>query len=238
MSVTFVATSAVAAAAGGGDLTVTPPATQTGDIMLLAVTKHDTVLTSMPAGWTLQVSSATLDLAVSGQIWWKRAVGAEAAFTFTNPGTTQTVVRLSVYRGCQKNISPINFFSGIANAASTLCTIDLTTTQPGAMVVFTNHIVANTTGFSNFFVRRTNGNPRLRERFLQNGDNIGSGANKTFLDLSDVDQALPVSGFLSAVISASTQNVALVVVLRPELAIITVTGKIGRSPSKVVLGTI
>lgn len=106
------------------------------------------------------------------------------------------------------------------------------------MLIFTNHLVANTTGFSNFFARNSINNPALMERFLKNGDKVGAGPNTTFVDLSDGIQAFPFTGLVSAVISSSQLNNAIVLTLIPELAIIMNNAKIGRSPSKVVLGTI
>lgn len=138
MAITFVAASANAAAASG-DLSVTPPTTQTDDIMILAVTSHDNVAVTLPAGWTIyQAGNNTT--AMRSTLAWKRAVGAEGAFTVTHTAGDGIVANVAVFRGCITDATVINASGLTHNASSSTCTATgITTTVAGAMILFTMH---------------------------------------------------------------------------------------------------
>jgi hypothetical protein len=233
VAIRFVNVGAVASAASG-NLSVTPPATVSGDIMVCAVTSLDTVACTFPAGWTveLQGNNGTITATVA----WKRAVGAEGAFTITHAAGGSILARVANYRGCIGSGNAVNFSSLSSNAASTQCSVVASPTDPNCMVIFTNHLNANTTGFTNHFAKNVRGNPRLMERFLRLGDTAGSGSNTIFVDLADGFQPMPFSGLLSATVSASAANYAGVVVLRSARSIVMRGGKIGKNVNKVVVG--
>lgn len=247
MPITFVSTGSVATAASG-DLTVTPPTTQAGDIMVCAGSARDGAgaIVAFPADWLAVTLGNGSNL--TGFLGIKRATGVEGSFVISHqaPNNNQIVARVALYRGVGSGVgfgiidrSGVNTIQLMQlNSASALCTVPADIPDLNCMLIFTNHVQANTTGFSNFFIRNSKGNPRLMERFLQNGDSSGSGANKTIVSLSDVNLRFPVTGLLSAVISSSQVNIAGVVALVPQGAIIMNNAKIGMSPSKVVLGTI
>jgi hypothetical protein len=138
MATTFIAASANVAAASG-DLIVTPPATQTDDIMVCAVVTHDNVAVTFPAGWTIyQAGNNTT--AMRATLAWKRCVGAEGAFTITHTAGDGIVANVAVYRGCITDATVINASSLLANASSSTCTATgITTTVAGCMVIFTMH---------------------------------------------------------------------------------------------------
>lgn len=230
----FINTSAVASATSG-NVTVTPPTTVSDDIMVCPVSNNGTSGASFPAGWTTVISVTTGS--ITATVAWKRAVGAEGSFTLTNNGGGEIVSRISNYRGCSRDAGLISF-SDSNSVTATLCSAGLESTDANCMLVFTNHTVANTTGFSNFFIRNSSSNPRLRERFLQNGDTIGSGGNKTLLDLSDGILEFPRSGLLTATLSASAANIGAVLALRPEKALIFESGKLAFYPPYVATGTL
>jgi hypothetical protein len=138
MAISFIAASADAAAASG-NLSVTPPATQTDDIMLLAVSSHDNVAVTLPAGWTIY-REANNTTALRATLAWKRCVGAEGAFTITHASGDGIVASVAVYRGCATDATVINASSLLANASSSTCTAtEITTGVAGCMVVFTMH---------------------------------------------------------------------------------------------------
>jgi len=137
-TITFVGVSANAAAASG-NLILTPPATQTDDIMILAVTSHDNVPISLPAGWTIY-QEGNNTAAMRSTLAWKRCVGAEGAFTITHTGGNGIVARVAVFRGCTVFGSPIDASSLSHNAASTTCTASaIATTGTNERIFFTMH---------------------------------------------------------------------------------------------------
>jgi hypothetical protein len=137
-SITFVAASA-AATANSGNVTVTPPATQTDDIMICAVSTHDNVSLSFPAGWTKIYEGNNL-AGLRSTAAWKRCVGAEGAFTITHTGGSGIVAGVAVFRGCVNSGSPVDAYSLRHNAPSSTCTADaITTTVANAMVLFVMH---------------------------------------------------------------------------------------------------
>ena len=137
---TYVGVSANAAVATG-DLTITPPATQTDDIMICAITTRGTNdgVVSFPSGWT-KYQELVNGTSLRGILAWKRAVGAEAAFVISrtdtnNDGTAGNVI---VFRGCIATGSPINASSMQANAASSTCTAaSISTTVANTEILFT-----------------------------------------------------------------------------------------------------
>lgn len=138
MAISFVAASANAAATSG-DLSVTPPTTQTDDIMVLAVTSHDNVAVTLPAGWTIyqQGNNTT---AMRSTLAWKRAVGVEGAFTVTHTAGDGIVANVAVFRGCATDSTVINASGLTHNASSSTCTATgISTTVAGAMILFTMH---------------------------------------------------------------------------------------------------
>jgi hypothetical protein len=136
--ITFIAASTNAAAASG-NLTVTPPATGTDDIMILAVTTHDNVAVTLPAGWTIY-QEANNTTAMRATLAWKRCVGAEGPFTITHVLGDGIVANVAVYRGCIGVGSPINASGLTANASSSTCTAAaISSTVNDCMLVFTMH---------------------------------------------------------------------------------------------------
>lgn len=235
MPITFVSVNTVASATNG-DLSVTPQTTQTGDIMVCAVTTRDTVTSSFPAGWTVTQSN---NGSITGIIAWKRCVGDESgsAFDITHPSGGHIIARISLYRGCAQD-NPTTAVTITSNGASTLCSAPVDVTEAGCFVVFTNHIQANTTGFTNFRLLNTNNDGVCKERFLRFGDKVGSGGNTTFVDLSDNGPLHAMSGNLIATISASTANLAGVAVLRPQLDIVAHNNLIATLNGKIAVGNV
>jgi len=138
MAITFVNASANAAAASG-NLSVTPPATITDDIMLCAVTSHDNVAVTFPANWTIY-QEANNGTGMRATLAWKRCVGAEGAFTITHAAGDGIVANVAVYRGCKRSGSPINASVLTSNASSSTCTAaTITSTEDDCWLVFTMH---------------------------------------------------------------------------------------------------
>ena len=138
MAITYIGVSANAAAASG-DLTVTPPATETNDIMVCAVTTHDNVALSFPSGWTIY-QEGNNTTAMRSTLAWKRCVGAEAAFIITHTAGNGIVANVIVFRGCAPSGSPIHASSLLHNASSSTCTATaISTTVAGCGIVFTMH---------------------------------------------------------------------------------------------------
>jgi hypothetical protein len=138
MPITFVGVSADVAAASG-NITITPPATSTDDIMILAVTSHDNVAITLPAGWTIY-QEANNTTAMRSTLAWKRAVGAEGAFTVTHTAGDGIVGSVIVFSGCITDSTVINASGLTHNASSSTCTANsITTTVADAMIVFTMH---------------------------------------------------------------------------------------------------
>jgi hypothetical protein len=138
MAITYVGVSNDAAA-GSGDVSVTPPVTQTNDIMICAVTTHDNVAVTFPAGWTIY-QEANNTTAMRATLAWKRCTGAEGAFTVTHTAGDGIVATAIVFRGCLASGSPINISVLTANASSSTCTAaTITTTVAGCWLLFTMH---------------------------------------------------------------------------------------------------
>jgi hypothetical protein len=136
--ITFIAASSNIAAASG-NLTVTPPATATDDVMILAVTTHDNVAVTLPAGWTIY-QEANNTTAMRSTLAWKRCVGAEGAFVITHAAGDGIVANVAVYRGCVGTGSPINASGLTANASSSTCTATaVSCTVEDCMLIFTMH---------------------------------------------------------------------------------------------------
>ena len=138
MAITYVGVSANVAAPTG-NLSVTPPATQTDDIMVCAVSSHDNVVLTFPDGWT-KYQELDNGVALRSTLAWKRCVGAEAAFTITHPAGNGIVANVIVFRGCVATGSPINASSMQANASSLVCTAaSISTTEADCEIIFTMH---------------------------------------------------------------------------------------------------
>ena len=144
MAISFVA-AGTAGAAASGNITVTPPATQTDDLMVCAVTTFDNVLCSFPAGWSAIQFQQTNGLTQSMCMYWKRAVGAEAAFVVTHALGDSIVGNVGVFRGCRTAAEPGGVFENSAsqaNAANSVCTCGESLNTPsffGEMLIFTVH---------------------------------------------------------------------------------------------------
>src|SRR3990167_8899469 len=138
ITITYVGASARVNAASG-NLTVTPPTTQTNDIMICAVSTADNVALSFPAGWKIyQEGNNTAGL--RSTLAWKRCTGAEAAFVITHTAGGQIVANVAVYRDCVATGSPINTSSLQHNASSATCTAAaITPSIPGCLTVFSMH---------------------------------------------------------------------------------------------------
>lgn len=107
--------------------------------MVCAVTTHDNVAVTFPAGWTIY-QEGNNTTAMRSTLAWKRAVGAEGAFTITHAAGDGIVANVAVYRGCLKTATPINTSVLTHNASSSTCTAaTITTTKDGCMLVFTMH---------------------------------------------------------------------------------------------------
>jgi len=138
MAISQIGQSANAAAASG-DITVTPPTTIDNDIMILAVSSHDNVAITLPAGWTIY-QEANNGTGLRASLAWKRCVGVEGAFTVTHTAGDGIVGNVSVYRGCTTESDVIDASILTSNASSSTCTANsITTSVSGAMIVFTMH---------------------------------------------------------------------------------------------------
>ena len=227
--ITVVGTSAVASAASG-DVLVTPPTTVSDDIMVLSMAQRDTVVSTLPAGWTIsqQVNTGVFSMVMA----WKKCVGAEAAFTVTHTAGAQIVARLTVYRGCMNTAGVVNVTGSITGGP---VHIPVTTTVSGGMAVFTLVMNANTAGFSNYSMRGFSSPNLLMERFLTFGDNAGGGGNKTIVASADAIIPFAQSGTLGATKTGVVNPYLGYVVLTPAPEILTITAKVARSPGQVVL---
>ena len=138
MAITYVGVSANVAASTG-NLSVTPPATQTDDIMVCAVSSHDNVVLTFPDGWT-KYQELDNGVALRSTLAWKRCVGAEAAFTIIHTAGDGIVANVIVFRGCVATGSPINASSMQANTLSSICTAaSISTTEADCEIIFTMH---------------------------------------------------------------------------------------------------
>ena len=142
ISIVYVGASANVGAASG-DLVVTPPTTQTNDIMLCAVTaREDNVALSFPAGWTIyrEGNNTNGGTDMRSTLAWKRATGAEVAFTVTHPAGGRIAGSVMVYRSCVATGSPINASSLRHNASSVNVVADAVTPNvPNCLIVMTGH---------------------------------------------------------------------------------------------------
>jgi len=138
MAITYVGVSNDAAASSG-NVSVTPPTTQTDDIMICCVTTHDNVAVTFPANWTIY-QEANNTTALRATLAWKRCVGAEGAFTVTHTAGDGIVATAIVFRGCVAAGSPINASVLTANASSSTCTAaTITSSVNGCWLLFTMH---------------------------------------------------------------------------------------------------
>ena len=166
--------------ASSGNITVTPPTTQTDDIMILGVSSHDNVAITLPAGWTI-IAEANNTSALRATIAWKRCVGAEAAFTVTHSAGDGIVGNVSVYRGCTTENNVIHKFSQLANASSSTCTgTAIIPVIDGCMMLFIMHDSDN--GASSAQAGVTLGN--MTERF----DSVSTLGLDQAVSLSDLIQ--------------------------------------------------
>lgn len=137
----FVGASALAEAATG-DVSVTPSTTITNDIMICAVSSASFQTHGFPEGWTV-VSQGFNTSALGFSVAWKRASGAESAFTITNAGVGVIIAGVSVFRGSPAG-NVIDVYSKRDNGATSTCTADgITTTAVEDMVIFTCHALTS-----------------------------------------------------------------------------------------------
>ena len=142
MAISFIGASTNVAAASG-NISITPPVTQTDDILICAVTTRDNVVLTFPAGWT-KYQEANNGTSLRSTLAWKRAVGAEGAFTITHTAGDAIVGNVVVYRGCLATASPINASVMTVNTSSSTCTAaSITSIVDGCRLVFTMHDADN-----------------------------------------------------------------------------------------------
>lgn len=138
MAITFINSSSNTSATSG-DITVTPPTTQTDDIMILAVSTHDNVGISLPANWTI-IDQANNGTGLRATTAWKRCVGAESAFTVTHTAGDGIVGNVAVFRGCSTGTNVIHKNLLTSNASSSTCTASaIVPTTDNCMILFTMH---------------------------------------------------------------------------------------------------
>lgn len=229
MAVTHVGVSAVASAASG-NMTVTPPTTQTDDIMILGVTARDNVAITLPADWTI-FSETNNGASCRVTLAWKRCVGAEGQFTVTHTAGANILGAVSVYRGCAEVGSPIDAFAALTGAQTFASAIK--PTAPNCMVVFFIGVQANVTVAAPY---RAVDPLILTERF--NGT-TGSGGNTTLAVLADgvKSKAMGTSTGVARTATTAT-NVSVLIALRGEPRAIMRTGKIVRSSGKLIQGAV
>lgn len=127
------------AEAASGNLSVTPPTTVTDDVLVLAVSTHDNVAITLPAGWNIY-QAANNGTGLRATLAWKRCVGAEGAFTITHTAGDTIVANVENFRGCQELSSPINASVLTNNASSsTVTAATITSTKNGCRLFFTMH---------------------------------------------------------------------------------------------------
>jgi len=145
MAITFEGVSANAAAASG-NLSVTPPVTNADDILICAVTTHDNVALSFPAGWTIY-QEGNNTAAMRSTLAWKRCIASEGAFTITHTAGDGIVANAILFRGCLTTATPINASVLTHNASSSTCTAaTITSTVDGCMLFFSMHDSDNGAG--------------------------------------------------------------------------------------------
>ncbi len=134
---TFIGTAGSGAASG--NVSITPPATVKDDILICAVISADNVASTFPAGWTIY-KEGNNGAVLRSTVAWKRATGAEGAFTVTHAAGSFIRASVVVYRGCVATGSPINASSIRHNVASATCTATaITPTVPNCLILFTSH---------------------------------------------------------------------------------------------------
>lgn len=182
-SIGFVAASANASAASG-NLSVTPPTTKLDDIMICAVTSHDNVALSFPAGWNIYQEGNNTAV-MRSTLAWKRAAGVEGAFSITHTAGDGIVANVATFRGCDQISNPISASVLTHNASSsTVTAATVSPTVNNCHLLFTMHDSDN--GASS---AQTSANFGGLTEIFDNASGSGldqavSGANKTAADIS------------------------------------------------------
>lgn len=211
MAISFINASANAAAASG-NLTVTPPTTQTDDIMILAVSSHDNVAISLPAGWTI-IDQSNNGTGLRATTAWKRCVGAEGAFTVTHTAGNGIVANVAVYRGCSTGSNVINANLLTNNASSSTCTANsITPTVDNCMLIFTMHDSDNGASSAQDFATSP---ATITERF----DNSSSLGLDQAVSLADgLQTTASASGNATGTLSLGPDvNTGTAIALRPQV---------------------
>jgi Calcineurin-like phosphoesterase len=135
--ITFVAVSSGSAADSRTLVLSKPAGTGAGNLLLAGLSVRGNPTVTAPAGWALVRSDADGCCTARQAVYWKLAGANEpASYTFTFSAPKSAAGGIVAYAGVNP-ITPIDAHSGRANAASTSVTApSLTTSAPGAMLVF------------------------------------------------------------------------------------------------------
>jgi hypothetical protein len=229
MAIIFVNAGA-AAGGGAGDLSVTPPATVTNDVMVCVVGAEDNVALSFPAGWTIRVEqNNTTGLRTT--VAWKRAVGTEGAFTITHTAGGDILARVANYRGCNAFGDPFSA-SAIANNAG-LVAPPIVPKFPNCMVLY---VIAYQANISPAAPYRAVDPLILTERF---NSTQGSGGGKQGIILADGLKSKDIATSTGAARTGLTGlNSSALLALTPVEVILTSGGDMLVSDNKIVVGSI
>lgn len=148
MSISYVGSSANTSSPSGG-LTIVPPPTQTGDILLLATSARDNTKLGIPGDdasigvpmdWIPIMFSMTHGTKLTANLYYKRAVGVEAPFSITHSGGL-IVGNVAVFRGVfgGPGESPLGFASAQYNSVSNCISPSITPTGPNCLYVSVVH---------------------------------------------------------------------------------------------------
>jgi hypothetical protein len=150
---TFRASASVGYAPSSGFTTVNKPTgTVNGDIMVMSFFAGSSTLASIvidtpPAGWTVIGTPAVVQQgsgSFNGKLWlyWRRASGEGASYTFLHTNTLSTQAQISSYSNCVSSGSPVDAVSQAAQdeAVSDLAIApSVTTTQGNTKLLYSGH---------------------------------------------------------------------------------------------------
>lgn len=184
-----------AVAAGSGNITITPGATVTGDLMLCVVTSRDNVALTFPAGWEI-VFEGNNSTSLRGTCAVKTATGVEGAFTVTHTGGSGIIGAVVTYSGAPGGLSAVVASGLTANGSVVTVTANpLSDIIPGDMVVFILYSNSNTT-----WSGAVGGSPPVLAERLDANQGGGTG-DRVMIGLADGIKTLGNTGTVTGTLS-------------------------------------
>jgi hypothetical protein len=177
MALSYVAESAAVVAASDNLILTEPSGSQSGDLLVAAITYRGAANFTLPDGWSLandetsgNTSTGSAAIA-SGVLAYIVRGGSAPSYTFVRTGGDVAIGYVSTFRGAAA--SPLDVATGatLGSAGTTVSVSEITTTAANALVVMAAHVATNNSDAS-----FTATDPSSWSLLTSNGTNTGADA--------------------------------------------------------------